>query len=93
MNRVLLALFLGALAATAQTTSLTGIVSDPSGAIIPDAIVTITNEGTAATRNAVTDGSGGAIEDQALGGIYPAVEFFVKTNAIVDVKTDKRNSQ
>jgi hypothetical protein len=70
MNRVLLALFLGTLSAFAQTTSLSGVVTDPSGAIIPDAIVTVTNTATSASRNTVTDGAGVYNLQQLAPGLY-----------------------
>ena len=70
MNRVLVTLFLGALTAFAQTTSLSGVVTDPSGAIIPDAIVTVTNTATSAIRNAVTDGAGTYNLLQLAPGLY-----------------------
>jgi Carboxypeptidase regulatory-like domain len=37
---------------------LTGIVSDPSGAAVPDATVTLTNEASGSVRDTVTDASG-----------------------------------
>ncbi|MEO5926608.1 MAG: carboxypeptidase-like regulatory domain-containing protein [Bryobacteraceae bacterium] len=70
MNRVLLALFLGALSAFAQSTSLSGVVSDPTGAIIPDAIVTVTNQANSAARNVVTDGAGAYNVPQLAPGLY-----------------------
>lgn len=58
MKKVLLTLLLTTLAAMAQTTSLSGVVTDPTGAVIPDTVITITNKGTSATRTTVTDGAG-----------------------------------
>ena len=45
-------------AQTAETGALTGTVSDPSGAVIAGATVTITNANTGQTRTATTDASG-----------------------------------
>src|SRR5262249_39637513 len=44
-----------------QTTfgSITGTVADPTGAVIPAAAVTVTNEGTAEERHVVTGEAGG----------------------------------
>jgi hypothetical protein len=55
-----LALILLALALSAQTdtASLSGIVSDPSGAAIPGATVSIANVGTRTGRKTTTDGTG-----------------------------------
>ncbi len=49
---------LGALPLAAQTSSLQGVVSDPQGAIIPGAVVTLTNTETSATRKEVSDDTG-----------------------------------
>lgn len=58
MKKVLLTLLLAAFSALAQTSSLSGTVTDPSGAVVPETIITITNVGTSATRTAVSDASG-----------------------------------
>jgi hypothetical protein len=42
----------------AQTGTVSGTITDASGAGVPSATVTLTNLGTAATRTAVTDNSG-----------------------------------
>src|SRR6185312_13766098 len=41
-----------------QTSSILGTVVDPAGAVVPQATVTITNQGTAAVNNLTTDSSG-----------------------------------
>jgi len=38
--------------------TLTGVVSDPTGAVVPNASVKLINENTASTRDTVTDGAG-----------------------------------
>ena len=45
-------------AAFGQSSSLQGVVSDGQGAIIPDAVITIVNQSTAAARKIVSSGSG-----------------------------------
>ncbi|MEO8097012.1 MAG: carboxypeptidase regulatory-like domain-containing protein [Acidobacteriota bacterium] len=70
MKRVLLTLLLAVFPAVAQTTSLTGVVSDPAGAVIPDAIITLTNQGTSAARTTVTDGAGAYSLQQLAPGSY-----------------------
>src|SRR6185312_11326520 len=63
--RILSALFLVSLcvsnhvaAQSTYTSQLTGVVSDASGAVIPGAKVTLTDEGTNISANNVTNGSG-----------------------------------
>ncbi len=58
MNKALLALLIGMVPAMAQTTSLNGVVTDPAGASIPEATITITNQSTSASRSAVSDATG-----------------------------------
>ena len=42
----------------AVTGSISGTVTDPSGAVIPDATVTVTNTAQGARTSTVTDGKG-----------------------------------
>jgi hypothetical protein len=56
---VLLGIFLGTSSCYAQsTTSLRGVITDPSGGVIPEATVTITNEDNGFLRRNVTDATG-----------------------------------
>jgi len=55
----LLGIFLGTFSCYAQsTTSMRGVITDPSGGVIPEAIVTITNADNGLLRRNVTDASG-----------------------------------
>jgi hypothetical protein len=63
MNRNFITLLIissvvGILPLAAQTSSLQGVVTDPQGAIIPGAIVTMTNTDTSATRKEVSGDTG-----------------------------------
>ncbi len=58
MKKALLLLLLSTLPILAQSSSLAGTVMDQAGAVIPDAIVTVTNTATNATRVAVSDAVG-----------------------------------
>jgi outer membrane receptor protein involved in Fe transport len=60
-NFILLSLFIFATAASAQqanTASLAGTVTDPNGAVIPGATVTVTQKATGFTRTTTTNGEG-----------------------------------
>jgi len=52
------------LPAVAQQAGLTGTVSDPTGAVIPGAAVTLTHKGTGASRTTTTGGNGGYLFSQ-----------------------------
>ena len=54
----------------AQSTSLTGTVSDPSGAVIPGASITIQNLATGATREITADARGAYTIQQIVPGTY-----------------------
>jgi hypothetical protein len=41
-----------------QQATLSGIISDPSGAVVPDAAIRVTNNATQVTRTAVTNATG-----------------------------------
>jgi hypothetical protein len=67
------ALFLiAALAASAQTTTglITGVVSDPSGAVVPDAGISVVNQDTGTARTTVSNGTGEYIVPQLPPGMY-----------------------
>ncbi len=72
-NRVLAVMFLGLLAATplwAQTGQISGTISDPSGAVIQGARVTVTNPATGLTRTVETGASGSYTVAQLPPGTY-----------------------
>src|ERR1051325_4171427 len=54
----LAALLVGRSEAQSITGTISGTVTDPTGAVVPAASVVLTNENTRATRNAVTSDSG-----------------------------------
>src|SRR5438132_153813 len=56
-----------------ETGSITGQVVDPSGAVVPTAQVTITNEATSAVFNAPMDSGGFYIAPQLAPGTYTIV--------------------
>jgi hypothetical protein len=58
MNRLAVFWFAATLPLAAQTSSLQGVVTDAQGAVIPAAIVTVTNTDTSASRKEVTDDAG-----------------------------------
>ncbi|MFL6332562.1 MAG: carboxypeptidase regulatory-like domain-containing protein [Pyrinomonadaceae bacterium] len=63
----------GAPAAFAQTTgsaTLRGTVKDPAGAVVPNASVTLTNEGTKEERKATTNDEGGYVFSAVSPGTY-----------------------
>ena len=70
MKKALLLLLLSTLPILAQSTSLVGSVMDQAGAVIPDAVITVTNVGTAATRVAVSDAVGEYTISQLPPGMY-----------------------
>lgn len=56
--RLLIVTMLAAFSLAAQTSSLKGEVTDGQGATIPDAVITLTNRGTAAVRKTTSDAAG-----------------------------------
>jgi hypothetical protein len=67
---VVFSFFASVVLAQTQTSSLQGVVTDPQGAAIPAAIVTITNSDTSASRREVTDDTGTYRILQVLPGPY-----------------------
>src|SRR3954467_6588069 len=70
---LLIALFaLGVIAGLAQTvsSSILGIVVDPAGSVVPGAEIKITNLGTAAVQNTVSDSAGFFRVTNILAGAY-----------------------
>lgn len=58
MKRITLAIFLLTLPLAAQTTSLSGEVTDPQGAAAPETVITLTNTETAAQRKSLSNNRG-----------------------------------
>src|ERR1035437_1203246 len=69
-----------------QTTSLTGTVADPSGAVIPGATISIVNAQTGAARDAVSDTQGRYTMQQLTPGTYTLT---AKASGFSDVVMDK----
>src|SRR6185503_8357356 len=70
---------------------INGLVTDPSGAVIPKAAVTLLNEGTKVTRNTVSDSSGQYVFEFVIPGVYtvtatsPGFKQFAATHVRVEV--------
>jgi len=69
-----------------QSTSLTGTVTDPTGAVIPGATITIVNIDTAAQRDATSDAKGNYTIQQIAPGNY---RLTAKAGGFVDVVVDR----
>src|SRR5208337_3362807 len=69
-----------------QTTSLTGTVADPSGAVIPGATISIVNVETGAPRDAVTDTQGRYTMPQLTPGTY---KLTARASGFADVVIDR----
>src|SRR6266576_279611 len=71
----LLLAFAGTAWAQTETGQISGVVTDPSGATVPKAKVTVSNAATGAARDTTTDDHGAYTVTHLLPGIYPvAVE-------------------
>jgi Carboxypeptidase regulatory-like domain len=82
-SRLGLLLFLGAAALFGQTTSITGVVTDPTGAVIPSASITITSIATGAQRSDVSDNQGRYTISQVVPGPYT---LSAKSSGFAEVK-------
>ena len=58
------------LAAQSNTGSITGVVTDPNGAVVPNATVTVTNQGTNEARTVQTDADGRYEVPSLSNGVY-----------------------
>ena len=89
--RVLALLWAAAAFAQLNTGSITGIVTDPSGAFVPGAKVTVRNMATNVTRETVTSGAGAYTVSNLVVGTYevafqaPAFKKLVRTGLALDV--------
>ena len=81
MRKLVLFLFLAA-NVFGQTTSLNGSVTDPTGAVIPNASITITNIETGAQRSTVADDQGRYTMAQLTPGKY---KLSAKATGFADV--------
>src|SRR5215216_5276185 len=70
MNRILLGLVSCILPLTAQTSAIQGVVTDQQGAAIPEAVVSVTNDETSASRKAITTAVGSYSFAQLPPGAY-----------------------
>ena len=72
---------------------INGLVTDPTGAVVPKANVTLLNEQTGVSTNTVTDGGGAYIFELVLPGLYtvkassPGFKQFAATHVRVEVAT------
>jgi hypothetical protein len=60
----------GLIAIAQETAAITGSVTDPTGAVIPNASVTVTNEGTNVSHSTVTNSSGLYRVEALIPGVY-----------------------
>ena len=88
------------------TGTISGVVTDPSGAVIPGASVEITNVATGLVRNAVTNDMGEYIAPDLINGVYRIavkqanfkeaviheVELHVATTALINVQLQLGNT-
>lgn len=93
LSAALLCLSGAAAAQTAATGAVVGTVTDPSGAVVPGAMVTLTNTGTNATRGVRANSQGGYAFPDVIPGVYTltvtAKGFRVATITNVAVTVNK----
>lgn len=89
---VLTLLFAFTLNARAQdNATITGIVTDPSGAVVPNAAITLTNPATGQTRETVSNSAGSfrfanvGVGSYSLTGVAQGFQKYTKTNLVVNV--------
>src|SRR6476661_2403582 len=84
----LLLVFATGAVAQSNTGSITGVVTDPNGAVVPNAAVTVTNQGTNEKRTAQTDGEGRYEVPALPNGIYTveAAATGFKTTSVKDLR-------
>ena len=70
----------------AQTSSISGTVADPTGAVIPKATVSVVNTQTGAKRSDVSDGQGRYTISQMTPGIY---SLAAQASGFNDVKVER----
>src|ERR1041385_894768 len=70
ISQFLLLVFATAAFTQSNTGSITGVVADQNGAVVPNATVTVTNQGTNEKRTAQTDGEGRYEVPALPNGIY-----------------------
>ncbi|MBE7516542.1 MAG: TonB-dependent receptor [Chloracidobacterium sp.] len=73
--------------AQSNTGTITGVITDPNGAVVPNAAVTVTNQGTAEKRNVQADSQGSYQVPSLPTGIYTveAVAASFKSSAKKDI--------
>src|ERR1035441_9959275 len=73
-----------------QTTSLSGTVADPSGAVIPGATISIVNIETGTPRDAVSDAQGRYTMQQLTPGTY---KLSARAAGFAEVQIDRRSEE
>jgi hypothetical protein len=96
VTAVALLYFLGGIVFAQTFGSITGVVADPSGAIVPNAVVTVTNMGSNAERSTTTNTSGLYVFPDLVPGTYSVkvmttgFQTAVKSNIVLEVQQAAR---